>query len=150
MAVITVVKTGLLIVSIVTMHYIMARSHQQAIPVSFTIDWFLIIALLAETITYFVIRRKNYRYRWAYIHVFCCLFALVVIPVTYAFLPVIFSRHFSTDSYIGILTTLSMIRLFLFGGLMIAGHIFFVLLLAKMEKPNSDTADEVSDTTEVR
>ena len=101
-----------------------------------TILWPLVF--IAEIFIYSPIRKKIYKRSWVLVHSWCSLVGFIIVPLLYNFSPLIFGRYFFTAGIDRILIG----RKVVFWLLIIAGHLFFILTIAKAYQAKEVISDE--------
>ena len=88
-----------------------------------------IVILIAEAVTYWILRRRFYRMSWIWTHVVLLYIVLLILPLVYVFLSFVLPRYLNPELYADWLAKFSMAQITIYWvGLAIA-HVFFVLTI---------------------
>lgn len=95
--------------------------------------------LLAEVIFYLKIRNRIAVRKFALLHVFLTGGAFIILPLLISFLILYYSHTEPPSTYYESIRMLSIVRLVVFWVLILAGHVFFVLLIIRSFFSSPDT-----------
>jgi uncharacterized membrane protein len=108
------------------------------------------LLLCAESILYWVIRKRIFSLAWTIMHVVMMYLSMVLVPLVYFFLVTQFSRIQPPDQYAQTIKKMMLARYITFWSLFIVAHVFLALNIIraftfKEQKAGEGLLDEFSE-----
>ena len=107
------------------------------------------VVLVAEAIVYRVIRFRLYRPLWAWAHVSCLYFVVLILPIFIVLLNFFVRRKYTSWDQFEWIRRINLLRTFLFWSFILIGHLFFVLTIVKAFSKKAEPRGDNNESSDL-